>query len=160
MANKKSNKSISKSNVVVGAVKKHKKKLWFTSLAVLLLLAVGSAGYVVWKGQSLKAKAENWSLVASGPYGVYSMRACKYPGWGVYGIRVFAMRANGVFPSSTWVGFQYPNGTTGGTPIGGWYAGWGFYYKLIDLVAPRGTHYSMTVDNYTGSGVVDNLNNC
>ena len=130
---KKSKKSSSKSNVVVGGAKKHKKRIWIASLAVLLLLSVGAGSYVVWKGNSLKAKAENWTVVGGGPWDGYLLRACRAYGYGGYALRFFALKT-----TNNPVTVTVYSGGDGGLNAGysgiyipknqPWRQGWGFTY--------------------------------
>ena|SRR3990167_3402374 len=130
---KKSKKSSSKSNVVVGGAKKHKKRIWIASLAVLLLLSVGAGSYVVWKGNSLKAKAENWTVVGGGPWDGYLLRACRAYGYGGYALRFFALKTtnNSI---SVLVNSGGDGGLNGGYQgvnipnVHPWRQGWGFTY--------------------------------
>ena len=133
-----SKKSSSKSNVIVGGVKKHHKRIWIASLAVLLLLSVGAGSFALLRGQSLKAKAENWTPVIYSYADGYNAQACKIPAYGGYVVKVFAMRT----PSSSKdTGLQIM-GIKQGQPvvqtgsITNWQAGWGFYYINASLVVP------------------------
>jgi hypothetical protein len=154
-------KPTTKSSVVVGGAKKRKKNLLFGALAVLLLLGIGLVGYIYWHGQSLKAKAENWTAVAYNPSAGFNIRSCKAWTGNTYVVKFLVMRTLSSPNYSVFYGYSYQGYNEGGSgPWSAWNTGWGFYYQNHSVYIPGYMDYYVNVGWTHYGGSVASLNTC